>query len=82
MLEENGRVELEWKAGSGLIMRAKGHPADTTMALMLCLRKVVEDNVPPEKQREDMRSFADRLMELMDVTVTEIDLAALRGAGQ
>lgn len=82
MFEEAGRVALEWKAGNGLIMRAKGDPADMTMALMLCLRKVVEGNIAPEKQRETMRGMADRLLELMDVTVTEIDLAALRGAGQ
>lgn len=82
MFEENGRVELEWLAGSGLLMKAKGHPADMVMALMLGLRKVVEDNVPPEKQRETMRSFADHMLELMDVTTTEIDLAALGGTGQ
>ena len=79
MFEEDGRVALEWKAGSGLLMKAKGYPADMVMTLMLGLRKVVEDNVPPEKQREAMRSFADHLLKLMDVTTTDIDLAALGG---
>ena len=79
MFEEDGRVSLEWQAGSGLLITAKGYPADMVMTLMLGLRKVVEDNVPPEKQKEAMRSFADHLLKLMDVTTTDIDLAALGG---
>lgn len=82
MFEEAGRVALEWKAGSGLLMKAKGDPADMTIALMLGLRKVVEGNIAPEKQREAMRQMADHLLELMDVQTATIDLAALRGAGQ
>lgn len=82
MFEEAGRVALEWKAGSGLLMKAKGDPADITMALMLCLRKVVEERMPAEKQREAMRQMADRLLELMDVQTATIDLTALGGAGQ
>lgn len=82
MFNREGRVELEWKAGSGMMMKAEGDPADMTMALMLGLREVVEHKVPAEKQREAMRQMADHMLELMDVQTATIDLTALRGAGQ
>ena len=82
MFKENGRVELEWLAGSGLLMKTEGNPADMVMALMLGLRNVIEKNIAPEKQRETMRGMADCLLELMDVQTATIDLMALRGAGQ
>lgn len=77
MFEEDGRVELEWLAGSGLLMRAKGHPVDMVKALILGLRKVVADSVPAKNQREAMRLLADCLLKLMDATTMESDFAAL-----
>mgnify|MGYP001771296655 CR=1 FL=1 len=77
MFKENGRAKLVWLAGRDMLIEAKGYPSDMAKALILGLRKVVEANVPPEKQREAMRLLADQLLKLTDVTTTNIDLAAL-----